>query len=113
MGFLVMDEAFDVWESGKNGLNDYHLYFTQWAQTDLQDFVRRDRNHASVIMWSIGNEIPDRNSREGLRYAWSLADEVHRLDPTRPVTAAIHSLTTSRLHIWQEQHHQWRLRTGR
>jgi beta-galactosidase len=84
MGFLIMDEAFDVWETGKNGLKDYHLYFTQWAQTDIQDFVRRDRNHASVIMWSIGNEIPSASTAT----AANLIKWVKAIDSTRPLTWA-------------------------
>ena len=81
LGFVVMDEAFDCWESGKTS-NDYHLYFGQWAQTDLQDFVRRDRNHPSVIMWSIGNEIPNPSVATGT----NLRNWVRAVDSTRPVT---------------------------
>jgi beta-galactosidase len=88
MGFLVMDEAFDVWETGKNGLNDYHLYFTQWAQTDIQDLVRRDRNHASVIMWSIGNEIPGASTAT----ASNLIKWVKAVDSTRPATWACNDM---------------------
>jgi len=88
MGFLVMDEAFDVWETGKNGLNDYHLYFTKWAQTDIQDFVRRDRNHASVIMWSIGNEIQGASTGT----AANLMKWVKAIDSTRPVTWACNNM---------------------
>jgi beta-galactosidase len=84
MGFLVMDEAFDVWETGKNGLKDYHLYFTKWAQTDIQDFVRRDRNHASIIMWSIGNEIQGASTAT----AANLIQWVKAIDSTRPLTWA-------------------------
>jgi beta-galactosidase len=82
-GILVMDEAFDCWETGKVS-NDYHLYFSEWAQTDLQAQVRRDRNHPSVIMWSIGNEIPNPTvaTATNLRN-WVLAE-----DTTRPVTWA-------------------------
>ena len=88
MGLLIMDEAFDVWETGKNGLNDYHLYFTQWAQTDIQDFVRRDRNHASVIMWSIGNEIQGASTAT----ATNLIKWVKAIDSTRPVTWACNNM---------------------
>ncbi|HZL16305.1 MAG TPA: glycoside hydrolase family 2 TIM barrel-domain containing protein, partial [Polyangia bacterium] len=88
MGFLVMDEAFDVWETGKNGLNDYHLYFTQWAQTDIQDLVRRDRNHSSVIMWSIGNEIPGAS----IATASNLIKWVKAVDSTRPATWACNDM---------------------
>jgi beta-galactosidase len=87
-GILVMDEAFDCWETQKV-FNDYHLYFTQWAQTDLQAFVRRDRNHPSVIMWSIGNEIPNPTTAT----ATNLKNWVLAADTTRPVTWA--SVNTS------------------
>jgi beta-galactosidase len=82
MGFLIMDEAFDVWETGKNGLGDYHLYFDDWAQRDIQAMVRRDRNHPSVIMWSIGNEIGGATAATGTK----LRDWVKAVDATRPVT---------------------------
>jgi beta-galactosidase len=81
MGFVVMVEAFDCWETGKT-TNDYHLYFGQWAQRDIQDMVRRDRNHPSVIMWSIGNEIPNPTVATGT----NLRNWVKAMDPTRPVT---------------------------
>ena len=87
-GILVMDEAFDCWESAKVS-NDYHLYFTQWAQTDLQAMVRRDRNHPSVIMWSVGNEIPNPTTAT----ATNLKNWVLAVDSTRPVTWA--SVNTS------------------
>ena len=64
LGLVVMDEAFDCWETGKN-VNDYGQYFDTWAQQDVQDWVRRDRNHASVLMWSIGNEIPQQGDASG------------------------------------------------
>jgi len=81
LGFVVMDEAFDCWESGKVS-NDYHLFFSQWAQTDIQDMVRRDRNHPSVIMWSIGNEIPSPTTGT----ATNLRNWVRAIDSSRPVT---------------------------
>ena len=83
LGILVMDEAFDCWETEKNN-NDYHLYFGSWAQTDIQAMVRRDRNHPSIIMWSIGNEIPSPTTAT----ATSLRNWVRAIDTTRPVTWA-------------------------
>ena len=59
LGILVMEEAFDVWKRGKNP-DDYHLYFDGWWKQDLAAMVRRDANHPSVIIWSIGNEIAER-----------------------------------------------------
>lgn len=87
LGMLVIDEAFDMWEKPKNP-NDYHLYFKDWWQRDLEAMILRDRNHPSIIIWSIGNEIQERVDTSGLRITRRLKDEVYRLDPTRPVTAA-------------------------
>jgi len=88
LGMLVLDEAFDMWELPKNP-QDYHLYFKDWWQTDLVSMVLRDRNHPSVIMWSIGNEIYEAPDTSGYRITKRLSDEVRLLDPTRPVTDAI------------------------
>ena len=87
-GMLVMDEAFDIWERAKNP-HDYHLYFKEWWQKDLESMIFRDRNHPSVIMWSIGNELNERADSAGYVITKRLADEARRLDPTRPVTEAI------------------------
>lgn len=88
MGFMVMDEAFDCWKKGKNPY-DYHLYWDAWHRRDLEDLVRRDRNHPSVLIWSIGNEIPDQWDSAGARIAWELRDIVRSLDTTRPITSAM------------------------
>ncbi|MGN6641300.1 MAG: beta-galactosidase GalB [Mucilaginibacter sp.] len=87
MGFIVMDEAFDCWEWGK-AKYDYHLFFKQWHKQDLEDQVRRDRNHPSVFIWSIGNEIPQQSDTSALRIAPELAGIVHSLDKIRPITTA-------------------------
>jgi beta-galactosidase len=87
LGFIVMDEAFDCWEWGKVKY-DYHLYFKQWHKRDLEDQVLRDRNHPSVFIWSIGNEIPQQGDTSALRIAPELAAIVHSLDKTRPITTA-------------------------
>ena len=94
MGFLVMDEAFDCWLQGKRP-NDYHLLFSDWHEKDLRALVRRDRNHPSVILWSIGNEIREQNSPEGWKVAAHLASLVHDEDRTRPVTAGCNSPNAS------------------
>ena len=88
LGMLVMDEAFDCWEEGKNP-DDYGKYFKEWWQRDLDSMILRDRNHPCVILWSIGNEVPERVEESGYVIAKQLSDEVRRLDPTRPVTEAI------------------------
>jgi beta-galactosidase len=87
MGFIVMDEAFDCWE-WKKAKYDYHLYFKEWHKRDLEDQILRDRNHPSVIIWSIGNEIPQQGDTSALRIAPELAGIVHSLDTTRPITTA-------------------------
>ncbi|MGI4749727.1 MAG: beta-galactosidase GalB [Janthinobacterium lividum] len=94
MGFVVMDEAFDCWEKQK-AKYDYHLYFKDWHKRDLQDQIFRDRNHPSVMIWSIGNEIPEQGEKSGARIAQDLAAIVHSLDTTRPITAANNNPDTS------------------
>jgi beta-galactosidase len=89
MGFLVMDEAFDVWVRQKTPL-DYHLIFPNWHEQDLRALVRRDRNHPSVIMWSFGNEVGEQyTGEEGAALAKRLHDIVHEEDPIRPTTTAM------------------------
>jgi beta-galactosidase len=87
MGFVVMDESFDMWRIPKVP-NGYAKYFDEWSERDVRDFVRRDRNHPSVIMWSIGNEIPEQRRPEGGEMAKRLTGLFHQEDPTRPTTSA-------------------------
>ena len=85
-GFLVMDEFFDEWSLPKV-TNGYHLHFREHAMADMEAIIRRDRNHPSVVMWSIGNEIQEQRSADGWQLTHKLSDAVRALDPTRPVTA--------------------------
>jgi len=96
MGFLVMNEAFDEWKvpKGQIGPNGYANYFDEWYERDVQNFVRRDRNHPSIVLWSAGNEIGDQGSPQGPETLEKLLKVFHTEDPTRPVTAGcdhIHS----------------------
>ncbi|MES2923564.1 MAG: glycoside hydrolase family 2 TIM barrel-domain containing protein [Verrucomicrobiota bacterium] len=89
MGFLVMDEFFDCWTKGKNK-HDYHLYFKEWSHTDLRDGIMRDRNHPSVILYGVGNEIHDTPKPELAKpILRGLVDVCHEVDPSRPVTQAL------------------------
>jgi len=87
MGMLEMDESFDCWMSGK-GQGDYHLLFADWHEKDLRAEVRRDRNHPSVILYSVGNEVGEQGSVPGHAIAADLQKIVHEEDLTRPVTSA-------------------------
>ena len=91
MGFVVMDEAFDEWIQNKT-MNGYGKYFNEWSERDLKDMIHRDRNHPSIILWSIGNEIPEQGSPDAYEMSKRLADFCHTEDPTRPVTSACNTL---------------------
>ena len=89
MGFLVMAEAFDEWRVPKEQVRyGYSRYFDEWHERDLQNFLRRDRNHPSIVIWSAGNEIGDQSAPDGTRTLLNLKRIIHSEDPTRPVTAA-------------------------
>ncbi len=110
MGFMVVDETFDEWRRGWNfennqlvsspndrgkARNGYNKYFTEWAERDLVDHLKRDRNHPSVILWSIGNEVPEAQKYGELETVKVLGDIVRKIDPTRPVSAGINHIHTA------------------
>lgn len=100
MGFIVQDEVFDVWKKKKVS-NDYNKYWDEWHQRDLEDFIKRDRNHPSVIMWNIGNEIREQFDSTGVRITKELARIVKSLDTTRPVTSALTENVPEKNFIYQ------------
>jgi beta-galactosidase len=87
LGLLVIDESFDMWQQPKNR-EDYHRFFDKWWQRDTDSMILRDRNHPCVILWSIGNELPERYDPEGVACARMQVERVRQLDPARPVTSA-------------------------
>ena len=99
LGILVIDESFDQWQKQKNP-DDYHLYFDEWHEKDLASMILRDRNHPSIIMWSIGNEIKERSDSSGVVIASRLKEIVKKYDDTRPVTAAIND-------YWDNPNQNW------
>ncbi len=91
MGLLVMDEIFDVWVRQKTPF-DFHLIFPDWHEQDLRAFIRRDRNHPSVFLWSVGNEVGEQNTgEEGAAVAKRLVEIAHEEDPTRQATASMNT----------------------
>jgi beta-galactosidase len=95
LGMLVIDEAFDMWESPKNSF-DYHLWFGKWWEKDIESMILRDRNHPSVILWSSGNEIPERGNARGAELSAMIVEKIRQLDPTRPVTSAVNGIATDK-----------------
>ncbi len=97
MGFLVMDEVFDEWTRNKTP-EGYWKYFDEWYEQDVQDFVRRDRNHPSVIIWSCGNEVPEQKYPGGVEVLKKLLKVFKREDPTRPVTQGCNNMAEANEH---------------
>jgi len=89
MGFLVYDEIFDSWERKKTP-HDFHLIYPEWSEPDTRSFIRRDRNHPSVIIWGMGNEVGEQyTGEEGAAVAQRLYNIIKEEDPTRPITSAM------------------------
>lgn len=87
MGFIVMDESFDIWKHAKTPY-DYHLYWDEWHARDLQDMLRRDRNHPSIMIWSVGNEVWEQGEDNGPGIIRELRALVRAMDTTRPISTA-------------------------
>ncbi|KJD34346.1 glycoside hydrolase [Tamlana nanhaiensis] len=102
MGFIVQVEAFDVWKK-KKVKADYNLYWDEWHEQDLKDFVKRDRNFPSVMMWSIGNEIREQFDSTGVSITKKLVNIVKSLDKTRPVTCALTENVPEKNFIYQSE----------
>ena len=99
LGMLVMDESFDHWQLPKNP-QDYHLYFDDWWEKDMESMLLRDRNHPSIIIWSVGNEIKERADSSGVEIVKKLKAKVKEFDSERPVTQAVCSL-------WEFNNRPW------
>jgi len=118
MGFLVINETFDEWRRGwafegnllvasKNNKGKapfgYNKYFDDWHERDLTDHIKRDRNHPSVIMWSVGNEVPESVKNGEIETVKILRDLVHKIDPTRPVTVGCNHIKSANESGFTEQ----------
>ncbi|CAN5724568.1 hypothetical protein BH11BAC3_BH11BAC3_18880 [soil metagenome] len=101
MGFLVMSETFDTWNAAKSHAEKgYNLYFTDWWERDTRDIVQRDRNHPSIVIYSVGNEVHDNlNDSTGFHKYKMQQDLIHTLDPTRPVTMALFRPALSKVYV--------------
>jgi beta-galactosidase len=106
LGIMVIDEIFDNWEKEKVSPEDYSKSFKNWWKKDLESMILRDRNHPSVVFWSIGNEISEALDTAGIRIAKNLTEEVRSLDQTRPLTEGFNDFASfmgGKSH-WDESH---------
>lgn len=101
IGLLVIDEAFDMWQKNKNS-HDYHLFFDENWKDDFTSMILRDRNHPSIILWSIGNEIEERADSSGLQITRNLRSIAQELDPSRGIIAAINEFWDHPGRPWKE-----------
>lgn len=102
LGMYVMDEAFDMWSRSKNDY-DYGLYFSEWWEKDVEEMVRKDFNHPSVILYSLGNEIPEIGEPHGAQICRRMAEKFRQLDPTRYTLAGINGIAASSQYLGQIQ----------
>ncbi len=101
LGMLVIDECFDQWHIAKNA-QDYAQFFEEYNMRDLRIMLKRDRNHPSIILWSIGNEIPGRADEEGVEIAARFRQEIYRLDGSRGMTAGINDFWDKPTFSWDK-----------
>jgi beta-galactosidase len=101
LGMLVMDETFDMWLQTKSE-DDYALRFADWWEADVEAMVRKDVNHPSVILYSIGNEVPDGSTPVGVQLGRALAEKVRALDDTRFVTQAVSGVLVGGTELFDE-----------
>lgn len=101
LGMLVIDESFDQWQLPKKP-EDYNLYFDDWWERDMESMLLRDRNHPSIIIWSVGNEIKERADSSGVEIVKKLKAKVKEFDTIRPVTQAVCALWEFKSRTWEE-----------
>jgi len=101
LGMVVIDESFDMWIKPKRP-NDYHQHYKEWWKKDTEAMLIRDRNHPSIIMWSVGNEVQERADSSGLAIAKAAYDYIKTIDTTRPVTQAICSFWDNPGMVWED-----------
>lgn len=99
LGLLAIDETFDMWQKPKTA-DDYHLFFDEWWERDISSMVLRDRNHASILFWGMGNEIYERADSSGVKIMKKLRAAINKIDTTRPLTIAVNG-------FWDHPEYKW------